>query len=157
MDQKDKDASRKAIQAQKEQEEDNALSGIIDNEKKRYTFQHTIHTADGAKEGTFTARIMSVMDRLALGSQRAKLLGGAPLASIDGVTDDIAYMIAFLQVTLVDSPDWFDFDVMEDLSDLYDLFYEVKAFQDRFRSHSDQGANVRDSEIASSTTAVEGE
>lgn len=155
MDQNEKDASRKAIQSQKEQEEDQALSGIIDNEKKRYTFKYTIHTANEAKEGTFTAKVMSVMDRLALGSQRAKLLGGAPLASVDGVTDDIAYMIAFLQIVLVESPAWFDFDVMDDLNDLYGMFYEVKAFHDRFRSYGEQGANVGDSEATSSTETVE--
>ena len=41
---------------------------------------------------------MGVAARLRIGTLRAKLVEGAPAQSVDTVTDDIAYMIAYLHL-----------------------------------------------------------
>lgn len=143
------DVKRQAIkQAKKEKQEqqDKILSGIIDNESKTYTFNQKIHTMDGqVREGTFKAKYMGVSARLRIGTIRAKLLDGAPASSMDVLTDDLAYMIAYLTVALIELPSWFRYDDMEEISELRDMYKEVSEFMNSFRKGHDSNTNAGDS------------
>lgn len=141
MSQNQNDVKRQAIQEQKKAEkaeqqrkQTEVLSGIIDNETKTYTFQKTLTIGGGQKKnGTFKAKYMGVAARLRIGTLRAKFLDGAPVQSLDNLTDDIAYMMAYLTVSLVEKPNWFSFDVMDEFTELKDLYLEVYNFIQSFR------------------------
>lgn len=142
MNQNEKTVERQAIKKQKEQQKHDILSGIIDNESKTYTFEQTVSVGNERKTGTFTAKYMGVAARLRIGTIRAKLLDGAPAQSIDTLTDDIAYMIAYLQVALIKTPNWWSYDMLDDIADLKNVYMEVYKFVQSFRAANESNTNV---------------
>lgn len=155
MNQKDKNTDRQSIKRQKEQDKNEILSGIIDNESKTYVFEKSVSVNGVPKTGTFKAKYMGVAARLRVGTIRAKLLDGAPSQSTDTLTDDIAYMIAYLQVSLVDVPSWWNFEDLDDIADLKDMYLEVYKFVQSFRTENGQNTNAGNSADASSEEDVE--
>lgn len=155
MNQNDKNVERQAIKKKKEQQKTEILTGIIDNESKTYTFEHSVSIETERKAGTFTAKYMGVAARLRIGTIRAKLLDGAPEQSVDQLTDDIAYMIAYLQVALIKTPTWWNYELLDDVADLRDIYMEVFAFMQSFRTSDVSNSNVGNSSDTSSTEDVE--
>lgn len=152
------DAKRQAIKAakqQKESQQETILTGIIDNESKTYTFESEIGIEGVRQTGTFKAKYMGVAARLRIGTIRAKLLDGAPEASVDALTDDIAYMIAYLTVALVSAPKWWNYDLIDDVQDLKKVYIEVYNFVRTFRGQNEQNSNVGSSSDATGTENVE--
>lgn len=131
------------------------LAGIVDNESKTYTFEKEISVEGEKKKGTFTVKYMGVAARLRLGTIRAKLLEGAPSQSVDPLTDDIAYMIAYLTVSLTKAPNWWNYDRIDDVSDLREVYMEAYKFMRSFRGQNEQGTNAGHSTAADSKKAVE--
>ena len=146
---------RQAIKKQKEQKQNDMLAGIIDNESKTYTFDYTVSMGTQKKKGTFVAKYMGVAARLRIGTIRAKLLDGAPSQSVDTLTDDIAYMIAYLQVALIKTPTWWGYDQMDDLEDLKGIYMEVYKFIQSFRIQNDSNTDAGDSSVTTSQEDVE--
>lgn len=142
--------------ANKNQKEMEVLAGVIDRESKTYSFEKTVSVADESRTGAFTAKYMGIGARLRMGTIRAKLLDGAPNQSVDAVTDDIAFMIAYLTVTLTKTPQWFNFDNLDDYDDLRALYDEVYNFHTAFRGKDETGTNAPSSEVTTSKKAMEG-
>lgn len=163
MSQNQNDVKRQAIQEQKKAEkaeqqrkQTEVLSGIIDNETKTYTFQKTMTINGGEKkDGTFKAKYMGVAARLRIGTLRAKFLDGAPAQSLDNLTDDIAYMMAYLTVALVEKPNWFSFEVLDEFPELRDLYREVYEFNQSFRRNDGTSADAGRGEDAAGKEDVE--
>lgn len=148
------DVKRQAIKQAEQEQQVNILSGILNNETKTYTFEKTLSVGGQQKSGSFTAKYMGVGARLKLGSLRAKLLDGAPTQSLDVLTDDIAYMIAYLTVALTDTPSWFNYDDLDNISDLRGLYMEVYNFVNSFRGQNAKNSDVGDSSTASGQETV---
>ena len=74
---------------------------------------------------------------------------------MDTVTDDIAYMISYLDVSLVKRPSWWDFNHIDDINDLRKLYQKVYDFVERFRVHSRGSADDGAGSTADSETTVE--
>lgn len=144
--------TRQAIKADKQEKQNQILAGIIDNESKTYTFEKTISVANEKKTGQFTAKYMGVASRLRIGTIRAKLLEGAPSQSVDTLTDDIAYMIAYLTVALIKTPSWWNYDELDDIEELKDMYMEVYNFIQSFRQ---KNASNSDAGHSSTTTGTE--
>lgn len=132
------------------------LTGVIDRESKTYSFEKTIVMEGGIiKTGAFTAKYMGVGARLRMGAIRAKLLEGAPTQSVDGATDDMAYMMAYLMVSLTKTPAWFNISLIDDFDSLRDLYMEVYNFMQAFRVQNEQSTNAGSSEATTSEETVE--
>lgn len=127
---------------QKEEMVNEILTGIVDRESKTYTFNKTMSVNGIKMEGTFVAKYMGISARLRLGTIRAKLLDGAPSESLDTLTDDIAYMIAYLTVALTKTPDWWNYDELDDVDELKSLYLEVYEFVNSFRQENAKSANA---------------
>lgn len=126
----------------KDQDKMDVLTGIIDPDSKTYSFNRTI-TVNGKKQtGAFTAKYMGITARLRLGTIRAKLLDGAPNQSVDALTDDIAYMIAYLNVALIKFPVWWNYDNLDSIEELRDMYLEVYNFVNQFREQNAQSADA---------------
>ena len=141
--------------AEKNLNEMNVLAGVIDRESKTYSFEKTISIGGEEKTGAFVAKYMGIGARLRMGTIRAKLLDGAPAPSVDAVTDDIAYMIAYLTVALTKTPSWFNYDVLDDYDDLRALYDEVYNFHTAFRGKNEKNNNASSSKATSGETPVE--
>ena len=161
MNQTGNDVKRQAIQAAKQKQKEDktkVLTGVIDNESKTYTFEKTLSMSAGIKKtGTFVAKYLGVAARLRMGTIRAKLLDGAPSQSLDNITDDIAYMVAYLTVSLTKTPDWWSFDEIDDIQDLRAMYLEVYNFTQSFRARNEESTNAGNSTDASSQENVETE
>ena len=131
------------------------LAGIVDSESKTYTFEKEVSVEGEKKKGTFTVKYMGVAARLRLGTIRARLLEGVPSQSVDPLTDDIAYMIAYLTVSLVKAPNWWDYDKIDDVSDLREVYMEAYKFMRSFRGQNEQSANAGDSSTSDSKETME--
>ena len=132
------------------------LLGVIDPDSKTYSFEKELSMEGKKMKGAFVAKYMGISARLKLGTIRAKLLDGAPIDSVDTMTDDIAYMIAYLSVALVKTPRWFNYDAIDEYNDLRDLYFEVYNFMQSFREQNGKSANVGSGKDASSTPPMEG-
>ena len=155
MNNQNETVKRQAIKAQKKKQQANILAGIIDNESKTYTFEKTISVGGQKKTGTFKAKYLGVAGRLRIGTIRAKLLDGAPAQSVDTLTDDIAYMIAYLTVALIKAPAWWSYDELDEVSDLRDMYMEVYNFTQSFRAQNELNSNAGNSAAASGQETVE--
>lgn len=126
----------------KDQDKLDVLTGIIDQNSKTYSFNHTMTVGGKKQTGTFVAKYLGVTARLRLGVIRAKLLDGAPNQSVDTLTDDLAYMIAYLNVALIKFPPWWNYDNLDSLEELRNLYLEVYNFMTKFREQNEASANV---------------
>lgn len=149
------EVKRQSIKQKKQEQQTSILAGVIDNESKTYTFEKTITIRGEQKKGTFTAKYIGVAGRLRIGAIRAKLLEGAPAQSLDALTDDIAYMIAYLTVALIKVPTWWNYEELDEVSDLNNVYMEVYNFTQSFRGHNESNTNVGDSTDTTSTETVE--
>lgn len=125
----------------KDQDKLDVLTGIIDQNSKTYSFNRTMTLGGKKQTGTFVAKYLGVTARLRLGVIRAKLLDGAPNQSVDTLTDDLAYMIAYLNVALIKFPPWWNYDNLDSLEELRDLYLEVYNFMTKFREQNEASAN----------------
>lgn len=118
-----------------------ATNMFVDAEARTATFKKTCNFNGLNKTGTFVAKYPTITDRIAIGSMRAKMLGGAPSQSVDTYTDDLAFMVAYLKVLLVKTPNWFDLTKLEDDTLLRELFQEVSNWVADFRQSNVAGEN----------------
>ena len=145
-------------QAEQQKKQDEVLSGIIDDERRTYTFKKVYNIYGKELQGTFEAKYLSITDRLRIGVLRAKMLDGAPAVSLDRIADDIAYMIAYLTVALTKAPKWWDYEQMsieEDISKLREVYREVYTFNQSFRYNDGAGSNAGTGTDTTGEEAVE--
>ena len=141
---KKQEAERKA---EENRQTETALSGIVDHERRIYTFKKVYNMYGKKLQGTFEAKYLSIVDRLRIGTLRAKLLDGVSGQSLDRISDDISYMLAYLNVALTKTPKWWDYEKMSmenDIPKLREVFREVSEFNRSFR-YEDEGSGHAES------------
>lgn len=139
----------------KDQDKLNVLTGIIDQNSKTYSFNRTMTVSGKKQTGAFIAKYLGITARLRLGVIRAKLLDGAPTQSVDNLTDDIAYMIAYLNVALIKFPPWWNYDNLDSIEELRDMYFEVFNFMKKFRESNETNTNDGRSSASSSEADME--
>lgn len=91
--------------------------------------------ADGkVLDGQFTNRILSVQEQIAVGVLRANLSGGVRYDLLDPATVNLTEMVAQLQVSLIERPDWArDLLGLDDVDLIAKIYTEVAAHEATFR------------------------
>lgn len=153
---------QKAIKTKEQENEikEDILSGIIDDEKRTYTFEKTYEMYGKKLRGTFEAKYMSITDRMKIGVIRARLLDGITDRQLDPITSDISFMIAYLQVALIKAPKWWNYEQMsleDDMNKLREVYKEVLQFNKSFRRINEQNADAGYSTDTSGEEIVEGQ
>lgn len=125
-----------------ENEKITPMEQVTNADLRKHQFKRTISVGGYHKTGTFIARLPSVMDRVTIGVRRAQMLGGAPattvnngassISAVDPFTDDLAFMISFLDVLLEKRPKWFIWDALDDVQDVREMFTEVSQWANSF-------------------------
>jgi hypothetical protein len=121
---------------------EDTLQKINQGKRRTYTFKVDFSEIDERFVGTFTVHHPSQMERLQVGVLKAQLLGG--VVPLDTMTDNIATIVATLDVVLDEKPDWFDvFDDRLDYEILEAVYIEyinwVNSFRKRTRAESNKG------------------
>jgi hypothetical protein len=102
--------------------------------EKEYTFLLE-HTDPRGKiwKGKFTTKILSLHERAQVGIMRSRIVGGADLQSLDGLTVEIALMRAHLAYSLTDRPKWAEnLAELDDPGVLQAIFSEVGSHESHF-------------------------
>jgi hypothetical protein len=154
MSNQNKNKSNKPAQTMDEKVS-NVTNMITDAEARTLTLTLSCNVNGFHKTGTFKAKYPSITDRIAIGSLRAKLLDGAPSRSVDNFTDNLSFIVAYLNVLLVKKPGWFDMSTMDDVSVVDELYTEVAKWVDNFRLSTQRGEDVGHSDTATDETNME--
>lgn len=89
-------------------------------------------------KGAFTIKKLGIRDLAALGVRKAQLNGGmyyneaTPGRGVDEQTDDFNNMLAHLELSIKDSPEWWNLDQITDVELLGIVFKEVIEFEQSF-------------------------
>ena len=114
---------------------------ITDAEARTCTFTKKYKIRGKNKTGTFTFKYPSLFDRTQIGVARAKMLDGAQEQSLDKVTSDLTYIIAYLGKLCIKHPSWFNLNLIEEYEVLTDLFEEVSKWVTDFRLSMEKSEN----------------
>lgn len=129
---------------------------IADPEQRTKVFKAAFTIGDEVKKGNFTAKIPGVMQRARMGVQRAKMSDGVNPENLDSVTDDIIFVVSYLETMLIERPAWFDWELVEDFEELLALYTEVTQWVNAFRGRNKNSANEGNRVIANSEDDLEG-
>jgi len=102
---------------------------------KVHTFHFRYVSAGSGKvwDGPFTNHVLTLRERQLVGIMRARLGGGLPVEALDPLTAEINLMLAHLEVSLDNRPDWAkNLAQMEDLGLVQSLYAEVAAHEATF-------------------------
>ena len=113
---------------------------VMESHKRVYSFLLDRDTY----KGEFTVKYPSLMDRMKIGTLRAKYLDGM-VGSIDMYTDNIAYMSATLETLLINKPKWFNLEILDDYSILEYVYEEYLNWVNSFRREPESNTNEEDS------------
>ncbi len=102
--------------------------------------------------GSFTTKKLSIKDTSSIGVRRTQLNGGMhhdaqnPGQGIDEQTDWFNYMVAVLEVSILQAPAWWDLNEVTDLDLFQKVFKEVISFENSFlrRAEPEQTSSVTD-------------
>jgi len=103
-----------------------------------WTVNYNSEVDDTKYIGTFTAKKLSIMDIAALGVRKAQLNGGMyfdprnPGRGVDFDTDDYNAMIAHLELSLIQTPDWWKLSEISDTGLITEVYKEVAKFETSF-------------------------
>ena len=123
---------------------------ITDAEARTCTFTKKYKIRGKNKTGTFSFKYPSLFDRTQIGVARAKMLDGAQEQSLDKVTSDLTYIIAYLGKLCIKHPSWFNLNLIEEYDVLTDLFEEVSKWVTDFRLSMERSEDDGDSHSAES-------
>lgn len=109
------------------------MDKIANAGSRRKTVTKTFSVNGVKKTGNFTFKIPSIMERVGIGVKRAKMLDGAQSQSMDKFSDDLAFMVAYLDTVLEERPKWFNFEQLDTVAELNNLFWEASSFINSFQ------------------------
>jgi hypothetical protein len=100
-----------------------------------YTFEFAYEDPHGKVwGGTFTNSILTIAQRVGVGTVRARMQAGVPVDALTDATFELIYMLSWMQHSFTQTPKW-----AEDLPNLLDeeliqaLYTEVRAHEETFR------------------------
>lgn len=108
-------------------------------------------------KGKFVSKKLTIRDIAALGVRKSQLNGGMhhdaghPGYGVDEQTDEFNNMIAHLELSIVEAPDWWNLDEITDVTLLGYVYKEVVTFENTFlgrggNTQADGGSASGDSE-----------
>lgn len=133
-------------------------------QKTRHIFEinHVSEEDNTTYRGTFSCKKLSIRGYTQLQVAKARLNGGmyhvpnSPGVGIDAATDYLNGMLAQLEVSLVDTPDWWKLDEIGDMELVSLVFSEVVKFENSFRKRNDDSDRQGGSEKENSDTNAGG-
>jgi hypothetical protein len=124
-----------------------------------FTVDHTSEEDNTNYRGQFTVKRLSMMDRSKVSVRKSQLNGGMfavkdddgkPTGQgIDPDTDWLNYMIAYLEIALIQKPEWFKFTEITDSSLVFKVFEEGMKFENSFRNRGTESGSAGSGESSS--------
>lgn len=121
------------------------------------THDFTIEAAiQGQKvKGNFTCKYPSIQDTLQIDLETNQRIGGADLDSIHASTYELAYAISYCETLLIDYPEWFNLDIIDDREVIYQVMLEIENFRLSVQKGDGTGESKADSSKAGDEETLE--
>jgi hypothetical protein len=115
-----------------------AAPGQDPREKKLYSFDIEYKGARGQiTKGRFTNKILSIGEKISVGTMRARLQMGVSLDAMDVDTYNMLFRVTWLQQSLTEKPKWAeDLLALESEGLIKDIFDKVDAHERYFRGEA---------------------
>jgi len=121
--------------------------GILQGTNRKHTKQFNFSEYDARFVGTFVYKHPSVLDRMQIGVNKAKMLQGLQ-GQTDVLTDNIAHMAATLGVVLTEYPEWFNLADVSEYEVLEQVYDEYTGWVNSFRKVTNSNDDAGDSKGA---------
>lgn len=124
-----------------------------------FSIDYKSEVDDRVYKGKFVSKKLSIRDLAALGVRKAQLNGGMhydlanPGQGVDVYTDDFNNMIAHLELSIVDAPNWWDLDEITDVDLISVVYKEVVKFENKFLGRGTRDESVVGGESNGSSEA----
>lgn len=114
-------------------------------------------TIQGKKvKGNFLVKFPSIMDRIEAEAKAARILNQADVNAMLTETYWLTQAICYLERVIVEKPDWYNLDYIDDPQVVLDLYGEVKEFENSFRPKDEQDKHQGDSSQSVDEESLEG-
>lgn len=97
-------------------------------------------------QGEFTCRYPSILDEIEVAKKANQILDGADLSTLHQVVVDQAYNLAYCDVLLKETPDWFDISTIDNTDVLNDIVKEMVDFFGSFRKEDEENQPAKTSD-----------
>ena len=135
---------------------DNATGALLDASQRELKFTQKVNVNGFNKTGTFIAGIPTIAQRIQIGVIRARMLGGVASQSVDNFTDDLAFMVAYLQVVIKKHPSWWAIEDMDDVVAIREMFTQVTDWVNSFQRKDTKHTDAADSSTTPNEEDMEG-
>lgn len=103
-------------------------------------------TIQGKKvKGNFLVKFPSIMDRIESEAKAARILNQADVNTMLTETYILTQAICYLERVIINKPDWYNYDYIDDPQVIFDLYEKAKEFENSFRAKDESDEHQGDS------------
>ncbi|WP_311486617.1 hypothetical protein [uncultured Anaerococcus sp.] len=103
-------------------------------------------TIQGKKvKGNFLVKFPSIMDRIEAEAKASRILNQADVNTMLTETYILTQAICYLERVIINKPDWYNFDYIDDPQVIFDLYEKAKEFENSFRAKDESDEHQGDS------------
>lgn len=114
-------------------------------------------TIQGKKvKGNFLVKFPSIMDRIEAEAKAARILRQADVNTMLTETYLLTQAVCYLERVIIEQPEWYNFDYIDDPQVVLDLYGEVKEFENSFRPKNEEDERSGDSDESVDEESLEG-
>lgn len=114
-------------------------------------------TIQGKKvKGNFLVKFPSIIDRIEAEAKAATILKQADVNAMLTKTYWLTQAICYLEKVIINKPDWYNLDYIDDPKVIFDLYDKVKEFENSFRKKDESDEHEGDSSESVDKESLEG-
>ena len=114
-------------------------------------------TIQGKKvKGNFLVKFPSIIDRIEAEAKAATILKQADVNAMLTETYWLTQAICYLEKVIINKPDWYNLDYIDDPKVIFDLYDKVKEFENSFRPKDESSEHEGDSSESVDKESLEG-
>lgn len=103
-------------------------------------------TIQGKKvKGNFLVKFPSIMDRIEAEAKASRILNQADVNTMLTETYILTQAICYLERVIINKPDWYNYDYIDDPQVIFDLYEKAKEFENSFRAKDESDEHQGDS------------
>lgn len=107
-------------------------------------------------KGNFLVKFPSIMDRIEAEAKAARILKQADVNVMLTETYWLTQAICYLEKVIIEKPDWYNLDYVDDPKVIFDLYDKVKEFENSFRPKDESDKHEGDSSKSVDKESLEG-
>lgn len=114
-------------------------------------------TIQGKKvKGNFLVKFPSIMDRIEAEAKAARILRDSDVNAMLTETYWLTQAICYLERVIIEKPDWYNLDYIDDTKVIFDLYEKAKEFENSFRAENESDKHQGDSGQSVDEKSLEG-